>query len=444
MSIPFILASSSPVRRTVLINAGIQPLIRVSHVNERDVIVAWAHAHHQQASAIPAYQRVMILADAKADAVYKDYLAGEEALVAARGEQDVVNPLIATTNPAHHTQMSLKKAIAADRGLAALSNGPLLLGCDSMFELDGVAYGKPGTKERAFERLAAMSGKTGTLWTGHVLINLTTGERRHRVTSATVQFAHFTDEEMRAYCASGEPINVAGSFALEGLGGGFITSVTGDPSGIIGVSLAAVRQMAADLGVQWTDLWNTPYALGESSDKVRVSGGTDPQFVFQPGDGWYDCACGHKHWGIHGAAGILLARRDSTTGDISEVVLQHRSPLSMQGGTWGAPGGAFADGESPYEGALRESLEEASIHPADIEIVGARVESHGEWKYTTLLALEKPGHHVDPSIGDNESLEIRWVPVSQVEKLTLLSYFREQWPGHLATLQQAAHEISHE
>ena len=437
MHVPLILASSSPARRHLLINAGIQPLIRVSHVDERQKIVDFAASQHMPADDVPAYQRVMILADAKADAVYKDYLDGEQSLSAARGEEEVIDPLLPADAPGHRAVSPLADRIAADRGLASLSNGPLLLGCDSMFELDGRAYGKPGSKEAAVRRLRAMSGKSGTLWTGQSMINLATGARRHAVSSARVAFGTFSEAEARAYAESGEPVNVAGSFALEGLGGGFVSSVDGDPSGVIGISLSLMRSMAADLGVLWTDLWNTPYALGESAAKIRVPEGTSPSFVFQPGDGWYDCACGHRHWGIHGGAGLLLARRGAD-GQIADVLLQHRAQDSVQGGTWGAPGGAMADGESPYEGGLRESLEEASIHPADVEIVGARVESHGDWKYTVLLGLEKPGRTVAAKKGDNESIEIAWVPVEKVGRLNLLSYFREQWPGHLAALRAAA------
>ncbi len=92
--------------------------------------------------------------------------------------------------------------------------------------------------------------------------------------------------------------------------------------------------------------------------------------VHQPGDGWVDCACGRKHWGTNGAAGVLLARRDQETGEVTHIVMQHRATWSAEGGTWGIPGGAIADGESPIEGALREAYEEANITPADIEVVG--------------------------------------------------------------------------
>ena len=145
MHVPLILASSSPARRHLLINAGIQPLIRVSHVDERQKIVDFAASQHMPADDVPAYQRVMILADAKADAVYKDYLDGEQSLSAARGEEEVIDPLLPADAPGHRTVSPLADRIAADRGLASLSNGPLLLGCDSMFELDGRAYGKPGS-----------------------------------------------------------------------------------------------------------------------------------------------------------------------------------------------------------------------------------------------------------------------------------------------------------
>ena len=99
--------------------------------------------------------------------------------------------------------------------------------------------------------------------------------------------------------------------------------------------------------------------------------------VHQPGDGWIDCACGRKHWGLNGASGVLLARRDPKSGEVTSVVMQHRAAWSAEGGTWGIPGGATADGESPIEGALRESYEEANITPEDIEVVGSYREDHG-------------------------------------------------------------------
>ena len=109
-----------------------------------------------------------------------------------------------------------------------------------------------------------------------------------------------------------------------------------------------------------------------------------------------DCACGRKHWGTNGASGILLARRDPVSGKVTHVVMQHRAAWSAEGGTWGIPGGATADGESPIEGALRESYEEANITPEDIEVVGSYREDHGPWAYTTVFAFEKPGHTVEP------------------------------------------------
>ena len=109
---------------------------------------------------------------------------------------------------------------------------------------------------------------------------------------------------------------------------------------------------------------------GESAPEDKTGGGgvvPPKENVHQPGDGWIDCACGRKHWGLNGASGVLLARRDPKSGEVTSVVMQHRAAWSAEGGTWGIPGGATADGESPIEGALRGSYEEANITPEDIE-----------------------------------------------------------------------------
>ena len=150
--------------------------------------------------------------------------------------------------------------------------------------------------------------------------------------------------------------------------------------------------------------------------------------MHQPGDGWIDCACGRKHWGLNGASGVLLARRDPKSGEVTSVVMQHRAAWSAEGGTWGIPGGATANGESPIEGALRESYEEANITPEDIEVVGSYREDHGPWAYTTVFAFEKPGHRVVPRANDDESMEIEWVPIDEVPDRKLLTAMRTDWP----------------
>ncbi len=145
----------------------------------------------------------------------------------------------------------------------------------------------------------------------------------------------------------------------------------------------------------------------------------------RPGDGWVDCACGRRHWGLHGAAGLLLVRRDAA-GRARDVVLQHRAPWSDQGGTWGLPGGAREPGESAAQAALREAREEAGIDAADVEVRGEHVLRHPDWSYTTVLAdAVRPLH---PTVSDTESLAVAWVPVDEVADRHLLPAFADAWP----------------
>ena len=202
------------------------------------------------------------------------------------------------------------------------------------------------------------------------------------------------------------------------------------------------RHLAGELGITWTDLWNV--GRGELEPESKASGnqhaGILPpvENVHQPGDGWVDCACGRKHWGTNGASGILLARRDPVSGKVTHVVMQHRAAWSAEGGTWGIPGGATADGESSIEGALRESYEEANITPEDIEVVGSYREDHGPWAYTTVFAFEKPGHTVEPKANDDESMEICWVPIDDVPNRKLLTAMKTDWPRFAARLDELA------
>lgn len=149
--------------------------------------------------------------------------------------------------------------------------------------------------------------------------------------------------------------------------------------------------------------------------------------------------CGdHRHWGLYGAAGLLLARRGPGTpgalGPVTDVVLQHRAVWSDQGGTWGVPGGALAPDETPVDGALRESLEEAAVEPRAVHVLGTHVLDHGPWAYTTVLADVAPGARVTPGAADPESLEVRWVAVDEVTALPLLPAFATAWPALRARL----------
>ena len=145
----------------------------------------------------------------------------------------------------------------------------------------------------------------------------------------------------------------------------------------------------------------------------------------QPGDGWLDCTCGARHWGLHGAAGLLLFR-DRPDGTI-EVVLQHRALWSDQGGTWGLPGGAVQPTETAAQGAIREAVEEAGIDPAGLTVLTERVLDHGTWRYTTVVARATGSQ--DPRATDPESLEIAWVALDDVPRRPLLTAFGAAWPA---------------
>jgi septum formation protein len=197
--VQIILASASPSRFRLLESVGIAPKILVSGVSEEV---------SELASLSPA-ELVIALAILKA-----------------------------------HT---VKEAAPADS---------LIIGCDSTFEFEGKSLGKPGSKENAIARCKQLSGKSGYLHTGHCVIDLKNGIELSERSTAKVQFAQMTDAEITDYVDSGEPLNVAGGFTLDGLSAPFITNIEGDPSGIIGLSLPLLRKMIISLGYSWPDLKN--------------------------------------------------------------------------------------------------------------------------------------------------------------------------------------------
>jgi septum formation protein len=132
----------------------------------------------------------------------------------------------------------------------------LIIGCDSTFEFNGKSLGKPGNRENAIARCKELSGKSGFLHTGHCLIDLKQGIELSERSTAKVQFAQMTEVEILDYVDSGEPLNVAGGFTLDGLSAPFITNIEGDPSGIIGLSLPLLRKMIISLGYSWPELKN--------------------------------------------------------------------------------------------------------------------------------------------------------------------------------------------
>lgn len=147
------------------------------------------------------------------------------------------------------------------------------------------------------------------------------------------------------------------------------------------------------------------------------------------GDGFVRCACGHRHWGLHGAAGLLL--RDPDRG----VLLQHRAWWTHHGRTWALPGGAVRSTETPRQAAAREAQEEAAVPAEQVRAIAATTEEHGTWRYTTVLATLR--HPVEARAVSSESAELRWVPPDEVQRLPLHRDFAATWPALRAQLGRA-------
>ena len=159
---------------------------------------------------------------------------------------------------------------------------------------------------------------------------------------------------------------------------------------------------------------------------------------------WVDCACGQRHWGRYGAAGLLLVWRPDAAGNGigqepaspgggPDVLLQHRAAWTHEGGTWALPGGARGHDESPEQAALREAHEEAGLDPAQVTTGELVVVDHGPWSYTYVLAGTATRAHLEPS--DLETEALAWVPVAEVATYPLHPLFEQAWPGlrHLVT-----------
>ncbi len=201
MSVPFVLASASPARLATLRSAGLEPHVVVSGVDESQLVD------------LPPVELALQLAELKCAAV---------------AERDDV------------------------------PDQALVLGCDSVLELDGAALGKPDDADDATHRWQAMRGRSGVLHTGHCLRDTASGAVAAATASTTVHFADVTDDEIAAYVATGEPLHVAGAFTVDGLGGGFVTRIDGDHHNVVGVSLPLLRDLVRELGHEWTSLWVAP------------------------------------------------------------------------------------------------------------------------------------------------------------------------------------------
>ena len=228
-----LLASASPARRSALLAAGVDPLVRISSVDEDDVVAA-AEAGQGRLAAVDV---ALLLARAKAEDVVRAL------------EHDVVD--------VDHGG----SGVDADRAGKAVDDGGLIvLGCDSVLELDGEVHGKPADAGEAVERWRRMRGRTGHLHTGHWLVDLRdhaqggSGGMVGGTATTTVHFAAVDDAEVDAYVATGEPLQVAGAFTLDGLGGPYVAGIEGDPSNVVGVSLPFVRDLLRELGITWHDL----------------------------------------------------------------------------------------------------------------------------------------------------------------------------------------------
>ncbi len=198
-----VLASASPARLATLRSAGIEPVVIVSGVDE------------SQVTGVGPAELALQLAELKSAAVV--------------GRDEV---------PA----------------------GALVLGCDSVLELDGEALGKPGDAADALQRWQTMRGRSGVLHSGHSLHDTRLGITVAATASTTVHFADLSDAEIAAYVATGEPLHVAGAFTVDGLGGAFVTGIEGDHHNVVGVSLPLLRELVLELGYAWTDLWGASYS----------------------------------------------------------------------------------------------------------------------------------------------------------------------------------------
>jgi len=147
--------------------------------------------------------------------------------------------------------------------------------------------------------------------------------------------------------------------------------------------------------------------------------------VARDGDGWVSCHCGGKHWGLHGAAGLLMVRDQS-------LLLQHRSEWVHNGDTWGIPGGARDSHETPVEAAIREAVEECGIEPEHLRVMQTHTDDHGDWRYDTVIASATTlliPHHMN-----SEAQELRWVEWSNVDSMLLHPSFAASWPTVKAVL----------
>ncbi|MBT2555189.1 nucleoside triphosphate pyrophosphatase [Arthrobacter sp. ISL-5] len=180
-------------------------------------------------------------------------------------DEDAVQARYGVTDP-HDTALLLARAKAEAVASLPEADGALVIGCDSVFEFDGEAHGKPYTAEVAKERMLRMSGSMGVLHTGHWLVDCRdtddsdggragSGATLGSVSSAEVHFMDMSEAEIDTYIATGEPLQCAGSFTIDGYGGAFIRKVDGDPHTVVGLSISTLRGLLGQAKVDVTELW---------------------------------------------------------------------------------------------------------------------------------------------------------------------------------------------
>jgi len=161
-----------------------------------------------------------------------------------------------TVDPSDPEHLSVELARLKAEAVVPRVEGPaLVVGCDSVLELDGEVHGKPGSADLARERWRRMRGRSGVLHTGHCVVDTRSGRSVARAARTVVQFAEVRDDEIEAYVATGEPLQVAGAFTIDGLGGAYVTGIQGDPHTVVGISLPLLREMVGELGFAWHQLW---------------------------------------------------------------------------------------------------------------------------------------------------------------------------------------------
>ena len=185
-------------------------------------------------------------------------------------ESAVLREATERLGPLEPADVALLLARAKAEAVASRQTGALVLGCDSVLELDGEAHGKPADAAEAIARWRRMSGRSRVLHTGHWLRDERdeatggTGATLGATASTTVHFATLTEQEIETYVTTGEPLAVAGAFTVDGLGGAFVTGIEGDHHNVVGLSLPLLRELLDEIGVGWFDV-----AQGEAQEEAQ-------------------------------------------------------------------------------------------------------------------------------------------------------------------------------